>query len=449
MVTKARSINAASLWAIAAVIEIGLMGTPASAQVVQSDTIFGFGDSLLDTRRTCATEFGYPNGGYGTCSNGRGVLQWLPDLTNYSFNKANDYAVGFSGTSTEFFVTVQPGVTGQIQEFQADGGQIRPNDLVVLSGATNNSFALFVPGVTPQLLAQQSLSEQRNNVAALIGLGASNFVVYSSGGAAAVQAYAQGGFYNGGTPIPVPLSPGAGTYFTLYDAGLARMLTPFANSSTRIQIFDQSALREQVIANPTAYGFSAALSCVADPGCLTAPKAIQNLHYNFDVHPTEAGQLLNARYIANLLGSGSGIAAQGDLASYDAVNWNDAILARLDQDHVILAQNIANVTASYASAKAPALAPIEVGKWSIYSSGNFASGSQVNSANASGFKYNIGGGRIGGEFRPSARSLVGIAFNYSQPNAALDNNSGSIKMDHINSPAIRRLHTRTSSLMRH
>jgi outer membrane lipase/esterase len=73
--------------------------------------------------------------------------------------------------------------------------------------------------------------------------------------------------------------------------------------------------------------------------------------------------------------------------------------------------------------------PPELGKWSIYASGYYASGSQSDSANSSGFHYSIGGGGLGGEYRPDYHSIYGLAFSYSQPNAELNNNSGSIKLD--------------------
>ena len=415
--------------AMAALVAIGavsLGATSASAQAQQAGTIFAFGDSLLDTRVFCKL-LQYPNNGAGTCGNGPNGLQQLPSLTRYTFNSANDYAVGGSGTGNE---AVLPGVTGQIAQFQATGSRIGPTDLVVVSGAGNNHSALFDPAVTPLGLAQQALTEQRNNVAQLIGLGASNIVVYSSGGAGATQAYNQGGYYNFGNPQPIATGPGATTYFTAYDAGLAPALTPLANANTHIRIFDNGALRAQVQANPTLYGFSTGLPCRIDPGCIGGSRAFQDQHFLFDVHPTETGYLLAAKYIANLLSSGFGLAAQANLANIDAVNFNNSIMTRLDHDHVGIAQANANAMAADFPTKAKPLAPLpEVGKWAIYADGYFASGSQADSVNASGFKYTTGGGGIGGEFRPNLNTLYGLAFNYSQPNATLNNGSGTIKLD--------------------
>jgi phospholipase/lecithinase/hemolysin len=155
-----------------------LATSPAAAQVQQYGTIFGFGDSLLDTRNYCKY-LNYPNGGAGTCGNGPNSLQQLPSITGYSFNSANDYAVGGSGTGNE---AVLPGVMGQVALLQDSGTRIGANDLVVVSGAGNNHSALFQPGMTPPALAQQALTEQFNNISQLIGLGARNLVVYTSGG---------------------------------------------------------------------------------------------------------------------------------------------------------------------------------------------------------------------------------------------------------------------------
>src|SRR3977135_928412 len=108
--------------ALVGLVAIGAasLGAPsATAQVQQTGTIFAFGDSLLDTRVFCKL-LQYPNNGAGTCGNGPNVVQQLPSVTTYTFNSANDYAVGGSGTGNE---AVLPGVTGQIAQFQATGSR--------------------------------------------------------------------------------------------------------------------------------------------------------------------------------------------------------------------------------------------------------------------------------------------------------------------------------------
>src|SRR5947209_7337806 len=101
------------------------------AQAQQSGTIYGFGDSLLDVSRNCPIVFPQ-SAPFGACGNGRGTLQWLSLLTNYSFNKPNDYA--FNGVGNGIFPAFNggPTVADQTVEFSGTGRSFQPNDVIVV-----------------------------------------------------------------------------------------------------------------------------------------------------------------------------------------------------------------------------------------------------------------------------------------------------------------------------
>ena len=80
-------------------LALGLLQWTAAASA-QTGTIFGFGDSFIDTRRLCAA-LGYP-GSAGGCSNGLNNVQYLSTLTGYSLNPANIYAVAGAGTGATY-----------------------------------------------------------------------------------------------------------------------------------------------------------------------------------------------------------------------------------------------------------------------------------------------------------------------------------------------------------
>jgi len=63
---------------------------------------------------------------------------------------------------------------------------------------------------------------------------------------------------------------------------------------------------------------------------LEASKDVQNHHFMYDLHPTEAGFNLIAQYQANLLGAQDGLAAQADIAHIAVQEFTGSIFDRLD-----------------------------------------------------------------------------------------------------------------------
>lgn len=424
------------------------LGVSSGARAQQAGTIYAFGDSLLDVSRNCPIAFPQ-SAPYGACGNGRGTVQWLSQLTQYSFSKPNDYA--FNGVGNGVFPSFNggPTVADQVVEFTSAGRTFQPNDLVVVGGMPNNAAALLL-GIpdpngapyTPQTLATATLSQQYSNISNMIKAGGRNFLVENSFSSSTHNFYTIGGFYPFGPPYAFPDIPGATSFFGAVNANLAATLAPLAAPGTRIRIVDLAAIYTQAYTNPKAYGFTTGTSCVFDPGCLAASAAVQNQHFMYDLHPTDAGYALIAKYEANLLGAQDGLAAQGDIAQIAATHFANSIFSRLDAFRTFGFAATGAASQAYASMNRPEpsgpfkSAPRAVPEipFSVYLAETYGNGSRGDrfgdAGNATGFRYNLHGGTIGADFNFNPNLRAGAAFSYTNPNVALNGGAGNI---HLNS----------------
>lgn len=408
----------------------------ASSASAQTGTVFGFGDSLLDTRNVCRLLPTFPatSKPFGTCSTGRGTLQWLPFVSNYSFRDANNYAVAGAGTGTFNVTAPLVGAAGigtatEVDRFVSAGGRIAANDLLVISGAPNNRYLLFPPTSIPgTTLAAVALNDTANNIGRLIGAGARNLVVYGAGNDSRPTYQAVGS----------AVSPQDPVYGTAYNQGLPGALARFAAPGTQLRIFDYQQIYARATTTPSLYGFTSSTPCSVDPSCATNP-AEYNKHFLWDIHPTEAGQLLLARYIANLIASTEGIPAQAEIGLSIGNAFSDSLFGRLD------AYRGANaglpVMAAYSAdlPGGPRIAPMQVAigsPLSVFLQGTYATGTRdargfgPNGANvAAGFGYDLAGGTVGLEYRAMPGLLFGLAFNYANTEADLTGRRGRIGVD--------------------
>ena len=424
------------------------LGVNSGARAQQPGTIYAFGDSLLDVSRNCPIAFPQ-SAPYGACGNGRGTVQWLSQLSQYSFSKPNDYA--YNGVGNGVFPSFNggPTVADQVVEFTSAGRTFQPNDLVVVGGMPNNWGALFlgIPDAngnpyTPQTLAAATLAQQYSNISALIKAGARNILAENMFSSASLNFYAIGGFYPFGPPYnQIGDVPGARPFFGLVNDNLAATLAPLAKPGTRIRVVDLAAIYTQAYTNPKAYGFATGTACVFDPGCLAASAAVQNQHFMYDLHPTDAGYALIARYEANLLGAQDGLAAQGDIAQIAATHFASSIFSRLDAFRTFGFAATGAASQAYASMnrpeasgpfKAPPRAAPEM-PFSVYLAETYGNGSRGDrfgdAGNATGFRYNLHGGTIGADYKFNPSLRVGTAFSYTNPNVALNAGAGNIHLD--------------------
>lgn len=419
----------------------------ACAQAQQPGTIYGFGDSLLDVSRNCPIAFPQ-SAPYGACGNGRGSLQWLSMLTSYSFSKPNDYAYNGVGNGVFPAFNGGPTVAQQIVEFTSAGRSFRPNDLIVVGGMPNNSAAPLL-GIldsngtpyTPQTLSAATLSQQYGNIAQLINAGGHNFIVENMFSSSAYNFYVIGGFYPFGAPCAFPNIPGATTFFGLVNTNLASTLAPLAAPGVRLHVVDLAAIYTKAYTDPTSLGFKTGTACVFDGNCLTASKDVQNQHFMFDLHPTDAGYAVIARYEANLLAAQDGIAAQGDIAQLTAQNFSNSIFSRLDALRAndprvtrtaLPSQAFASMDRPGMSTKAPPRLAPEL-PFSVYLAAAYGSGSRGDrfgaDGNATGFDYTLAGGTFGADYKVDPNIRVGGALNYTNPVANLHGGTGHLNLD--------------------
>ncbi|QPF86927.1 autotransporter domain-containing protein [Bradyrhizobium genosp. L] len=421
----------------------------AGAQAQQLGTIYGFGDSLLDVSRNCPIAFPQ-SAPYGACGNGKGTLQWLPDFTSYSFIKSNDYAYNGVGNGVFPAFNGGPTVAQQIVEFTSAGRSFQPNDLIVVGGMPNNWGAMYLGlpdanGVpyTPQTLAAATLSQQYGNFAQLIKAGGHNFIAENMFASSTYNWYYIGGFFPNGPPYnQIPDLPIARQFFGLVNDNLAATLAPLAAPGVRIHIVDLAAIYTRAYTDPASLGFKTGTACIFDGNCLTASKDVQNQHFMYDLHPTEAGYAVIARYEANLLAAQDGLAAQGDLAQITAQNFSNAIFARLDAYRFADAGVAGSVAAyqAYASMDRPGIAtkapPARLAPeqpLSVYMAASYGSGSIGDrfsaDGNARGFDYTLAGGTVGADVKINPDTRIGIAFNYTNPVADLSGGTGHLNLD--------------------
>ncbi len=405
----------------------------------QSGQLYVFGDSQFDTRFICTLSH-YP-GSAGGCSNGLNTVQWLPSTTGFAYQVLNNHAVGGAGTGPSFPEANAgwPSTADQVASFTASGGRIGPNDLVLLDGASNSAIALALnPSLTPSALAQMTLSEQASNTANLINAGARNIVVYTAGGPGLAAVYALGVWKAAlGTSVPVVLPPKIDQYGAMYNAGLGAALAPLAGPGTQIRVFDFFEIYRRNMLNPAMYGFLPG-TCAADPACVNAPKAVQNRHFFFDLHETEAGHLLMARYIGNLLGAQDALPVQADLATSIATGFADSLFARFDaaRQMPVLPSSRDAFAADLPRKVPPTASPAAViNPWTVYAQGNYFGGNRDDRLSASGLgggggSYGSESGTIGLDYRLSPSLVVGAALNGATTRANL-NQSGNIKVDSV------------------
>lgn len=419
----------------------------ACAQAQQSGTIYGFGDSLLDVSRNCPIAFPQ-SAPYGACGNGRGSLQWLSQLTSYSFIKSNDYAYNGVGNGVFPAFNGGPTVAQQIVEFTSAGRSFQPKDLIVVGGMPNNSAAPLL-GIldsngapyTPQTLAAATLSQQYGNIAQLIKAGGHNFIVENMFSSSAYNFYVIGGFYPLGAPYAFPNIPGATTFFGLANANLAATLAPLAAPGVRLHVIDLAAIYTKAYTDPTSLGFKTGTACIFDGNCLTASKDVQNQHFMYDLHPTDAGYAVIARYEANLLGAQDGLAAQGDIGQLTAQNFSNSIFSRLDayraNDPGVTgaapSQAYASMERPAMSTKAPSSRLAPELPFSVYLAAAYGSGSRGDrfsaDGNAVGFDYSLAGGTVGADYKVDPNIRIGAALNYTNPVANLHGGTGHLDLD--------------------
>jgi outer membrane lipase/esterase len=303
MTTPVRSVLAAAL---------ALATAPAFAQDY-SQTVF-FGDSLTDAgyfRPAIVAQAGPSGALLGRFTTNPGLV-WAEHVatelgTNAAaFNQGGtNYAIGGAMVTTN-----RPGLTPQLPTLSlrsqittyltANGGRADANALYTVWGGANDLFAAAAAPAQAQAIVGAAVTGQVGNVVMLQNAGAQYILVpnvpdlgitpqFRSQGAAAAAA---------GTALA-----------TAYNNGLYSGL---AAQGARFIPIDTFHLLQEIVANPTPYGFTnttgtgcnpqiTAQSITCNPGTYAAPNAPDTYVFADGVHPSSRAHEILADYTLSIL----------------------------------------------------------------------------------------------------------------------------------------------------
>ena len=193
-----------------------------------------------------------------------------------------------------------PSIGTQVGAFALSGGVFSANDLVTIQGGANDIFQFFTANPAPTGAAIISAGSTAANalvsdIGLAIGAGAKTLLVPNLPDLGLTPSY------NGSAA-----SAGAGTLATTsYNAAWQSGLVTLANANKSVNIIqmDVNTLVKLAVANPAAFGLSnVTQACLSVLACAGGSTATQNTFLFWDsVHPTEAAQILQARFALLLI----------------------------------------------------------------------------------------------------------------------------------------------------
>jgi len=297
--------------AAGAVAAVSLLLSAGAHAAGPYDAIYAFGDSLSDVGNdyslTGGLEPASPPYFNGQFSNGNVWLQTLAGELGVapltaSRNGGTDYAYGGaqSGSIASGSITYTANISdvigggGQIAQFQAAHATADPNALYTIwIGSNDIDHVIIADGASPtqaQALLIQTAANIDAAIEALAGEGARNFLLMSIPDLGKTPvAIAQG------APTASAASALAAELNGLVlagnsTAGLQSLAQLAAGDGLTISVFDSYAFLDQILADPSAYGFSD----VTDP-CLVGTTVCSNpsAHLFWDaIHPTAPAHVL-------------------------------------------------------------------------------------------------------------------------------------------------------------
>lgn len=238
--------------AFALAIVLGLQVGPVSAGPISS--VYAFGDSNVDTGNLFGV-LGQPG---GRNSNGRLITEYVAQrfgvpLTNYAWSGATSGITNVAGT---FIPSVlNTGLLSQVVGFSnaLGGGAADPNALYIVWAGSNDLFGInHSDSAAVASRVNGVVSNLTQALTSLDALGADQILVATR------------------TPRPSLTSADNLAGITL-NAAIRGLISGLDESlGAEIEVFDAYALIEQMVLNPSAYGFTEASAlCSLDPLCAT------------------------------------------------------------------------------------------------------------------------------------------------------------------------------------
>jgi outer membrane lipase/esterase len=423
------------------------------------DRTFGFGSSSTNTRRADGN-INAPSspGGVFTevnsnghaiyielfspaigATNGRGST--FPPATNLADGGSNS-TTALTGSPTGCTLNTAPAgqppngtctQQPQVVEFQKVFGTYRPGDIAVQWSGIND---INVSGINTQAVANAivatNVANQTEMVRQNIALGARNYVFI---GLADLGTFAN---FTTLKPTNVPALVSQAALQT--NAGMLPNLVALHQSTgANIHYFDSALFVNQIRANPTAYGFTAAGTAPNAYGIGTfgsaaafnaQPFNVQNQFFTPDgLHWTYRYHEWLAAAIANQLLAPFTLAGQADLVDQTGLAFSNSTIRHLDTYRS--REMISDLVSADMPVKAKPrpVTPGTYGALSVYVDGLYATGDTPDRAGGAGIGYNVGGATIGLDYRWTPYFLVGAAFNYSNARGTLNQGWGSMTTD--------------------
>ena len=192
---------------------------------------------------------------------------------------------------------------------------------------------------------------------------------------------------------------------------LPNLIALHQSTGANIHYFDSNLFVNQIRANPTAYGFTAAGTATQRLRhrdlwicrCLQRP-AVQRtkpvftpdgLHWTYRYHEWLAAA------IANQLLAPYTLAGQADLIDQTAQAFSNSTVRRLDTYRS--RDMLSDLASADMPVKARPAAPGTYGNLSVYADGLYATGDTPDRAGGAGIGYNVGGATIGADYRSASQ----------------------------------------------
>lgn len=305
----------------------------ASASATDFSNVVVFGDSLSDGGNI-ALASGSPalmrfttNPGTTTAEN---VAAGLGFTLAPSVAGGTDFAWGGAGFVNN--VAAVPTIPQQLQMYLgANGGKADGNALYQVWGGANDVFYLSGALTDPNAIAAGTVTAAQTEIGLLGGLraaGARYVVVYNLPDLGKTPSAAAGG---------AATQAGATQLAVIYNGVLNSGLAQLSNNGLNIIPVNTFALLNEVIANPSAYGFSnvTAPACTGGSGSSVqcgpqgsgapvtyAPGTERTYLFADDVHPTTAAHAMLGQYVTSVIHAPEQISLLGEapLAASTAQN---------------------------------------------------------------------------------------------------------------------------------
>ncbi|WP_434027387.1 autotransporter outer membrane beta-barrel domain-containing protein [[Pseudomonas] boreopolis] len=290
-------------------VAIALAAAPAMAESAYDQTVF-FGDSLTDSGyfRPLLPASAQAVTGRFTTNPGWTWAEYVADYygTNASAHgngqTGDNYAVGgarvaVDATNAQLGGVAVPSLATQVNGYlSSNGGKANPNALYTVWGGANDLFAAAAAPAQAQSIIGSAVTAQVGIVGTLENAGARYVLVPTIPDVGLTPSF------NGSAATSAQATALAAAYNNALFSGLK-------SAGLRVIPVDTFHLLQEVVANPSAYGFvnatnaacttSSSLTC--NPTSLVAANAANTYVFADGVHPTSATHQVMGQYALSIL----------------------------------------------------------------------------------------------------------------------------------------------------